>query len=114
MENTSSGNIPPAAQTETWEKLHRRAVIGALLVMGLLVGPFLVMLTWINWAIIFRGKDWSLDVAHPGIPEVVAGVIAAIGTVLFIRAIVFWLIGWHSSPQGVERESRKLESVRSG
>jgi hypothetical protein len=80
-------------QAETWRRLRRRATIVAVLLMGLMVGPFLVMLTWINWAIVFRGKDWSLDVTHPGIPEAAAGLVAAVGAVFFIRALVFCLIG---------------------
>jgi hypothetical protein len=80
-------------QAKTWDGLHRRSMIMAVLLMGLLVGPFLVMLTWINWAIVFRGKEWSLNVAHPGIPEAAAGLVAAVGAVFFIRALVFCLIG---------------------
>jgi hypothetical protein len=80
-------------QAQTWERLRRRSMIVAVLLMGLVVGPFLVLLTWINWAIVFRGKDWSLDIAHPGIPEAAAGLVAAVSAVFFIRALVFCLIG---------------------
>ena len=81
-----------AAQTQTWIRLHRRARLGAILLLGLLVTPFMLLLAWINWAIVFRGKDWSLDVTQPGIPEAATGVIAFVALALFCRALIFWIV----------------------
>lgn len=82
-----------AAQAQTWKTLHRRAALGAILIMGLLVTPFMLLLAWINWAIVFRGRNWSLDIAHPGVPEAATGLVAFVALALFCRALVFWLAG---------------------
>jgi hypothetical protein len=92
MQEHQNMNDQDAAQAQTWNKLHRRATLGAILLMGLLVTPFMLLLAWINWAIVFRGRNWSLDIAHPGIPEAATGLIAVVALAIFSRALVFWFL----------------------
>lgn len=86
-------NDQDEAQVQTWKTLHRRATLGAILIMGLLVTPFILLLAWINWAIVFRGSNWSLDIAHPGIPEAATGLAAFVALAIFCRALVLWFVG---------------------
>lgn len=80
-------------ETESWVRLQRRAALIAILVLALIVAPFLIGLALLNWAIVFRGDDWSVNLQDPGVPEVAAGLAALIVLALLIRALVFWMLG---------------------
>ena len=68
------------AEQETWEKLHWRAVSGAALLMGTIIMPFLAMMAWITWSIVFQKGDWSQigKMESLGIPELLAGIFAVV------------------------------------
>jgi hypothetical protein len=77
---------------QTWRRLHRRAVVGAAGLMGAVVLPFLAVMAWITWSIVFKRGDWSQVWKFDGlgVPEVLAGIFAATA----IGCLLYGLLRW--------------------
>ncbi len=73
-------------------RLHRRAVIGSALLLAILVQPFLAVLAWLNWSIVFRGTHWAEYPTEFGAPEFVVLMIGTVGGIIFFRTVARWLL----------------------
>jgi|RhiMetdeSRZDD1v2_1073273.scaffolds.fasta_scaffold4291542_1 hypothetical protein len=80
------------AEQETWQKLHGRAVSGAALLMGTIIMPFLAIMAWITWSIVFQKGDWSQigKMESFGIPELLAGMFAVVAAGCLVYGLLCW------------------------
>ena len=75
-------------------RLHRRAVVGSALLLAGLIMPFLVVLAWINWSIVFRGAEWAqFNTLEFGLPELLAAFVGAVAIIISIRTLARWAFG---------------------
>jgi putative effector of murein hydrolase LrgA (UPF0299 family) len=81
-----------AARLDNAARLHRRTVIGTILLFGTIILPVLLLIGWLNWSIVFRGADWArIDPANPGAPEIVVAMIAGVALLFLLRAFGRWV-----------------------